>query len=198
MAKKLFIGLDISITSTGLCLDYNGFKKLFIFVDKNLSDKMKCDGVEYKKYDRKMPKDFPKDDSEMVKLISYENLSNMVLSTIENFMFDYKILPTETFIFYEKPSLQSKGQAALEIPIINALIRRKLLSTFPLVNFKGYAPTSLKKEWTGSGRAKKTEMESTYNEKISQGAKLPLLVRKLKSCKLDDIIDAIALVEIHK
>lgn len=194
---KLMIGLDMSVTSTGVCLDLNGHKKLFLFVDRKLTDKKKCSAVEYIMYKRYSEKDHPSLDYEMVKLKSYENLATVILKTIESVMLKYNILPSDTEIYFERPSLQSKGQAALEIPILNALIRRKLLTLCPIENFRGLAPSQLKKLWTGNGRAKKPEMEEKYIE-VMEKLNLPALPKLLKTTKVDDIIDAIALVEIHK
>lgn len=193
--NKALIGLDISISSTGLCIDIDGFKRLILIVDKTLTQNSKCDDVEYFVYNRisEKIKGYEGLDDEMLKLVSYENKANLVLEKIVETLKLYRIDTNDVEIYFEKPSLQAQGQAKLEIPIVNALVRRKLLTIFDINQINGHAPTQLKKMWTGNGRAKKEEMEEVYLTKD-----LPKLTRKIKGCKLDDIIDAIALVEIHK
>lgn len=196
--KIMRVGLDMSITSTGLCIDIDGFKKLYIIVDRELTKNQKCDDCEYIVYDRIL--EAGKDNRakgleyDMVKLMSYENAANTVFKLIKKYIKLYSIEFSNVFIYFEKPSLQSKGQAALEIPIINAIIRRKLLTLLDIRNFIGFTPSKLKKDWTGKGNANKTLMEEVYRTKKG----LPLLTKKIKGTKIDDIIDAIALVEINK
>ncbi|BAV39239.1 hypothetical protein BPT24_114 [Tenacibaculum phage pT24] len=194
MGKKIMkVGLDMSIKSTGVCIDIDGYKKLFLFVDEELKGNKIIEGVEYIVYNRRLPKDFSHIDMDMVKLMSYESLADKILMKIIEFKDIYKISNDDVLLFFERPSLQSKGQASLEIPITNAIIRRKLLSIFNIGNFKGYPPSSLKKAFTGNGRASKDEMFEEYNKRPH----LPKLIQKIKTAKIDDIVDAVALIEIN-
>ncbi len=189
--NKMLIGLDISMTSTGLCIDLNGYKKLHIITDKQLTDKKKVDGVEHVVYDRVFELDGVHDD--ICKVVTAENLSTKVLELITKIIMLYKVDTKDITIGIEGMSLGSKGRAMLDIPIFGAMVKRKLLTLVDGTRIKIFAPSTLKKQFTGNGRAKKPDMEAEYLERP-----LPILKTQLKTAKKDDIIDAIAIVEVMK
>lgn len=190
MAKNVMhVGLDISITSTGMCISVDGFMKQFLFVDKDIEEKNKVGGVEYIKFHRIIKEDGVSHD--ILTILSAENQAKEVYNKIMHYVQLYNI--DVVMVYVEGASYASKGKYALDIPVYQGIVKRKMLTITDKQNIKVLPPTTLKKAFTGNGRAGKPDMEKAYVEKGC----LPILTKRIKSIKSDDIVDATALVWVH-
>lgn len=190
MDKVMHIGLDISITSTGMCISIDNCMKQFLFVDKDIDEKDKVQGVEYIKFNRIVKEDCASHD--ILTILSAENQAKEILKVIEHYCKLYKVeKPLQIYI--EGASYMSKGKYALDIPVYQGIVKRKMLTITDKQFIRVLPPTTLKKAFTGNGRASKPEMEKAYIEKGC----LPILKKRIKSIKSDDVVDATALVWVH-
>lgn len=185
----LHIGLDISIVSTGLCIYLDGCFKQYLFVDRDIEDKNKVSNVQYIKYDRILKEEGVNHD--ILTIFSAENLAKTILETLEHWVKIYKV--TEIRAYIEGASYMSKGKYALDIPVFQGIVKRKLLTLVDKRDIKILPPSSLKKSFTGNGRAGKPDMEVSYK----QIKELPVLNKRIKSIKSDDVVDATALVWVY-
>lgn len=190
MVKKLHVGLDISIVSTGVCIYMGKCYKQYLIVDRDIDIKNRVVGVEYKKYTRILKEDGVNHD--ILTILNAESLAKKVLEVIEHFVKIYNI-EEPLNVYIEGASYASKGKYALDIPVYQGIVKRKILTIADKKYIKILPPSTLKKAFTGSGRAGKPEMENAYKER----KELPVLAKRIKSIKSDDIVDATALVWVH-
>lgn len=188
--KNMHIGLDISIVSTGMCIYIDGFFKQFLFVDRDIEEKNKVGNVQYIKYERIIKEEGVSHD--ILTILSAENLAKKVSETIAEFAVLYKV-DAPISVYIEGAAYMAKGKYALDIPVFAGIVKRKMLTLTDKRMIKVIPPTTLKKAFTGSGRAGKPEMEIAYKE-IKE---LPILTKRIKSIKSDDVVDATALVWVN-
>lgn len=181
---KVKIGLDISIVSTGMCMYQDGVFKQYLFVDRDIEERNKVSGVEYIKYDRILEANNVSHD--ILTILSAENLSKEIEKVLSKIKCNIEF-------YIEGASYMSKGKYALDIPVFQGIVKRILLGISPKEDINVIPPTSLKKSFTGKGNASKIQMQEAY-EKIND---LPVLTKRIKSIKSDDVVDATALVWVN-
>lgn len=196
------VGIDFSINSTAVALqeddeniqvicfipNYKKGKKSFRIHDDISSI------VQIEHYEKLTCRD--KEDEQNVKLKNAHNLSETIMSRLEN------IKPDEIRI--EGYSFGSKGNAFIDLITFNTFLKVKLIQKFGHV-LKIVPPKTLKKKFTNNGNASKCEMIHEFMKRnvfhILQEKLIELdFIKKENEFTipkpLDDIIDAIALISI--
>lgn len=196
------VGIDFSINSTALALqeddgniqvicfipNYKKGKKSFRIHDE-LSNILQIESYEKLSCHEK-------EEEQNIKLKNAHNLSETIMSRLEN------IKPDEIRI--EGYSFGSKGNAFIDLITFNTFLKVKLIQKFGHV-LKIVPPKTLKKKFTNNGNASKCEMVHEFMKKNV----FHILQEKIKELNfikndseftipkpLDDVIDAIALISI--
>lgn len=169
------IGLDLSINSTGVCVNKDGKCNYFIITSK-MTRKMQLFEHKYIKYilynKQEVEGEYP--DKETIKT---NNINNIVLE-IEKIIKKYK--PDQVKI--EGISFGSTGSAALiDLSGLNYMVRKMLVDRN--IPFTIISPSQNKKFATGNGSAEKDVM-------IDAWKRLDKNVRDITEVKIDDLADA--------
>lgn len=193
---KLFIGIDPSINSTGLCIlgyDDNDIKiheSFYIIKPEKLTKKEQKAEAElqnfkyliYPKYDLNQYKEV-NHLHEYYKTINMSNLVetiyNKIVDEMQTYIFDSNF---ESFIVIEGISYGSsiRTKSVFDLAGLNYLIRYKLIKVFEHSKFTIVPPSELKKFISGKGNSNKDVMIELFKT-IYPNFNLP---------KLDDIADA--------
>lgn len=193
---KLFIGIDPSINSTGLCMltyddNDNKVSESFYIVkpDKLTKKEEKAEKnnenfkyIIYPKYDLNQYKEV-NHLHEYYKTINMSNLVeciyNKIVDEMQKYMFDKNF---ESFIVIEGISYGSsiRTKSVFDLAGLNYLIRYKLLKVFNHSKLTIVPPSELKKFISGKGNSNKDVMVELFKT-IYPNFNLP---------KLDDIADA--------
>lgn len=193
---KLFIGIDPSINSTGLCMltyddNDNKVSESFYIVkpDKLTKKEEKAEKnnenfkyIIYPKYDLNQYKEV-NHLHEYYKTINMSNLVeciyNKIVDEMQKYMFDKNF---ESFIVIEGISYGSsiRTKSVFDLAGLNYLIRYKLLKVFNNSKLTIVPPSELKKFISGKGNSNKDVMVELFKT-IYPNFNLP---------KLDDIADA--------
>ena len=193
---KLYIGIDPSMNSTGLCCqtyDDNGnkiYEKFYIIKPDKLTKKEQkaqdendnFEYVIYQKYGLTKYKDI-NHLHEYYKTINMSNLVeiiyNKIVEEMQKYMFDENF---ESLIVIEGISYGSsiRTKSVFDLAGLNYLIRYKLIKVFEHSKFTIVPPSELKKFITGKGNANKDAIVSLFS----------VLYPDLLLPKLDDIADA--------
>ncbi len=139
-----YIGIDISINSTAICIETNGIQKILSFTNKKDNNiyikELNSYGVDFTHFERKILKDYT--DNELSKLNHYINISdkivNKILSVID--------LSKKTYCQIEGYSFSKNTSSILDIVSLSTLIRSKLLTNINDIDMRIISPSSLKLE----------------------------------------------------
>ena len=139
-----YIGIDISINSTAICIETNGIQKILSFTNKKDNNiyikELNSYGVDFTHFERKILKDYT--DNELSKLNHYINISdkiiNKILSVID--------LTKKTYCQIEGYSFSKNTSSILDIVSLSTLIRSKLLVNIKDIDMRIISPSSLKLE----------------------------------------------------
>lgn len=212
--KTLIFGLDLSLNSTGVCVlfvennetthvlfynlvynDGNNIVTEIPFVNRvsysipsHINEKelvLECENEFQNSYNENMIH------SNIKAVIASDNISSFIYNLIE------KEDPDQVFINmegYVNPSFMSKRQAntVQDLTIMQGMIRSNIFK-MKFVKKKNIKleltlPNTLKKFFTGDGKADKKKMIDTFMKKWGGRDKI------ISNQKIDDIIDAFALV----
>jgi Holliday junction resolvasome RuvABC endonuclease subunit len=193
---KLFIGIDPSLNSTGLCFqtyDDNEnkiYEKFFIIKPEKLTKKEQKaqdenDNFEYVIYPKTDLSEYNDNNHlhEYHKTLNMISLIDAIYNTIINVMQQYiDDEYFESFIVMEGISYGSsiRTKSVFDLAGLNYLIRYKLIKVFNHTKFTIVPPSELKKFTTGKGNANKDTIVTLFQ----------LLYPNLTLPKLDDIADA--------
>lgn len=195
LIKNIRIGLDISENSTGMVINADGQIFMYLIVPKiplTLKGQPRTKfthSAEYLVYN-KYPDSENFSENEYNKILSYESIVDVILTKLSEFNISDDC---DVFIGAETPSYSSNGRAAINIPQINIMVRSNVLKMFKgyNVSFDSFAPSNLKKLFTGDGRADKPVMVAELTKHINiHVTKNPVHV--------SDLADAYALTHVTK
>lgn len=190
----MFIGIDPSLNSTGLCFQlYDNkdkiYEKFYIVKPDKLTKKEKTssesilvfDYVIYDKYDLTKYND-NNHLHEYYKTLNMICLIDKIYDTILCEIEKINDIGFKAFIVMEGISYGSsiRTKSVFDLAGLNYLIRYKLIKTFDQFDFIIVPPSELKKFTIGKGNANKEDMVSLFK----------LLYPELNIPKLDDIADA--------
>ena len=155
------IGLDLSINSTGICINDNGNYTYYIITPHITKSQRQVDVISYIEYSKQ------KSDSENIRSIG---------ECIQQILYKYQV----DLIVIEDISLQSHSSSIITLSLLNGYVRRILDEMG--IRFIMIPPTSLKKFAVGNGGAKKDVM-------IDSWIRLDPRLKDVK-VKIDDLCDA--------
>ena len=198
---SLYIGIDPSINSTGICIQsyYNGEPlrtKFFIVHSGRLTKKESeavdnldglVDVVEYNKIDTSIYKKKDNNEFEIAKtknLISIvSSISDILDSESRKLSLEYKYEDIESYITIEANSFNSRSRSVslIELCGLNFLIRKEIMDR-NLTHLIVGTPSEMKKYATSKGNADKELVKLVFLTKYPE----------FKDCafKIDDIADA--------
>ena len=221
MVKSLIIGLDLSFSSTGICISY---------LEDNIGKKIQFHKVMFDDCSNKTGKAYTPEQIKNVNIITYRMPTNLlaeglvfdindennfeqseitlkaivaskkILNIIENSIKRYN--PNEIMFSIENyimPNFSGKNQLKHVSGLITlqGFVRRDciLLCLKNNIQIKLYTPTpsSNKLFFTGNGNAEKPEMLK-YFLTYYNGNKLLPTIKESDSAKINDVIDAFSLV----
>lgn len=169
------IGLDLSINSTGICINKDGKCKYYIIASKLTKKQQEFDHkyVHLIQYDKLQPEG----EYNVKETIKTNNINNIVLE-IEKIIKKYK--PDQVKI--EGISFGSTGSAALiDLSGLNYMVRKMLIDNN--IPFNIISPSQNKKFATGNGSAEKDVM-------IDAWKRLDKNISNITEIKIDDLADA--------
>lgn len=186
----IYIGIDPSLNSTGICVNINNKYNYFVITSKNTKKikDFKSKYVEYLIYEKF---DTNKKVNEY-KIVEQNKAHNVyqICTYIENIIKKYKKKDVCT-VFMEGVSYGSIGSSALvDLSGLNFAIRNILISN--QIEFTIVSPSQNKKFATGLGNAQKDMMIFSWL-KIE-----PHMSEIIKEFKSDDLADAFFLSNYHK
>ena len=155
------IGLDLSINSTGVCVNDGGVYSYYIITPHITKSQKQIDVISYIEYSKQ------KSDSENIKSIG---------GCIQQILYKHQV----DLVTIEDISLQSHSSSIITLSLLSGYIRRILDEMG--IRFITVPPTSLKKFSVGNGGAKKDVM-------IDSWMRLDPRLKDIK-VKIDDICDA--------
>ena len=180
MNKKLIIGIDPSINSTGICVrnPNTGESKYYIITSK-MTKKMKLFDNQYimfLPYDKQDVKDEDYSKKENLKFLNIVNICSRLISIIDS-LSDF-----ELEAYMEGVSYGSVGSAALvDLSFLNSALRMTLINRS--VPFTIVSPTSLKKFACANGQADKNLM-------IDAWKRMDKNIANITDIKIDDLADS--------
>jgi Holliday junction resolvasome RuvABC endonuclease subunit len=182
----IYIGIDPSLNSTGVCVNDNGKCKYFIISSK-MTKKMqnfKNDFIEFLPYNKEDTNKKANDYAQ----VEYNKANNIynVCMRIKEIISKYP----ECEVFMEGVSYGSVGSAALvDLSGLNFAIRNLLIDNN--IRFTIVSPMQNKKFATGIGNADKEHM-------IFSWLMIEKHLKDIKEIKIDDLADAYFLSNFHK
>ncbi len=170
------IGLDLSINSTGICINIDNQIFDYYIITPKLTKKQQLFSHKHVKlitYDKVIPEG-EYSDKEFTKTFNI----NKIVIEIENVILKY----SPDFVNIEGVSFGSTGSAALiDLSGLNYMVRRMLIEHD--IKFQIISPTQNKKFATGNGSAEKDIM-------IDAWKKLDKNISNIKDIKIDDLADS--------
>jgi Holliday junction resolvasome RuvABC endonuclease subunit len=182
----IYIGIDPSLNSTGVCVNDNGKCKYFIISSK-MTKKMqnfKNDFIEFLPYNKEDTNKKLNDYAQ----VEYNKANNIynVCTRIKEIVLNYP----ECEVFMEGVSYGSVGSAALvDLSGLNFAIRNLLIDNN--IRFTIVSPMQNKKFATGIGNADKEHM-------IFSWLMIEKHLKDIKEIKIDDLADAYFLSNFYK
>ena len=185
MPNKISIGLDLSINSTGVCVNMNNTQYFYIITSKmtqkgiklynDMSNKI-CNVILYDKVDHK---GLEYSQKELAKTTNYYTISNHIIDIIKT----HSTTDDEIECYIEGVSYGSIGSAALvDLVGLNFVVRTKLIENN--YKFTIVSPTENKRDAVGNGQATKDLMVYSFLQLHPQFGDFN------KVTKIDDIADA--------
>lgn len=180
----LTIGIDPSLNSTGVCVNFNGVCEYFVIISK-MTKKMKEFKHKYIHYLSYEKQDTNKKENvyETVELHKAQNIYYICENIKKILEETYNKYNEKITVYMEGVSYGSIGSAALvDLSGLNFAIRNILLS-LPYIDFVIVSPTQNKKFATGNGAADKDLMVFSW-KKIEKN------IADITEIKIDDLADA--------
>ena len=191
---NIFIGIDQSINSTGICVkickDNELIKEHFYIITNKVTKKALAysetlDNFDYIFYDKKEKSDsLNNDEFEWYKLLNNILISDNIIEIIEKNISSFL---DRVYIGMEGISYQSsQTKSLLDLAGLSTLIRYRLYKYFNshqdnIGELKIFTPGEVKKFATGNGNSSKDVMVGLFKTAFKEIAQLP---------KIDDIADA--------
>lgn len=195
--NKLFVGIDLSVRSSGLALYSPSEKKIWTYFyatrkkDISRTYQSVCSWQGNTAFSTEA---FPRQLSDMPLIEKYTQVTSDIIHTIQRHMVDRDAV----FIRMEGYAFGARSSSSSKLHEIGGILKYR-------IHEKGYEmeelpPTSLKKHFTGLGNASKCEM---YNRFVELG--FPMLMSEFGFTEIDsdkgdipnpiqDVVDACALV----
>lgn len=180
MKNKIYVGIDVSVNSTGLVIRKNN-ETFFYRIISQKGSKTNSPSVILLKYERLLDGK-TESEKEIEKIVSGEALAKLITSTIKRHIDENDYLSVR-----QESSVVSVGRV-LDLVMFNVLIKREILRELNPDEWYIVPPKTLKKAYTGNGNAKKDLMIETFL-KDHKGFD----VVSHPKAKIDDIVDAYAL-----
>jgi Holliday junction resolvasome RuvABC endonuclease subunit len=192
MITKLTIGLDISINCTGIAVMYEqdsiAYQQLYVlspYIHKHRSI-----DIEYLQYDKHIDAT-NYSTKESSKAYNYHRLSNTLCKALFKYFkqLDKACIPK---VIIENFAHNAIGAAKIDTPMLNAVVRDKIITCFDKYGTYLFIITPLqnKKRFTGNGKASKEMMVQEFLHKNPE-------FEYVQGAKLDDVADAFALASSH-
>lgn len=162
---SIFIGIDLSLNSTGICIireDRNKIVSIFktenniekIFTrDDHFSLLNNCEEVNIILEPKSKQEEAEYHIRERSKISSFIRLTDLIINSIEN------EIGEETYIAMEGISFGSTGNSLIDISMATGILRKELIERLGrnTDNFFVFSPTAIKK-FAGKGNFKKIDM----------------------------------------
>lgn len=210
----IYIGIDFSINSTGICLFDESTKK---FYWKSICSNVKINNkpfshhkaisgfVDVQSYDRKVPKS-TYSETNSYKLINAIELAEIIINLLKDFT---KGREDQVKLAFEGFSYGSKGNSFIDLIMYNSICKRAIQAHYNSVDNKSFkievfSPSEVKKHFSGNGNAGKGLMiESFVKDKSMENDSLRIYTESLNleanskiPKPLDDLIDSYAIVKL--
>lgn len=183
----IFIGLDLSINSTGVCINDSDTNTCHYFIISPKDAKKTYPNITFVKYDKCKSST---DDSFIVRELKKSNNIFNIVKKIEDIIVKYK--GDNTLCVLESISYGSSSSSVLsDLSGLNYATRYMLMNNG--FNFNVVAPTQLKKFAVGNGSADKELMTHAWLT-----CQTTIKEEDIKKLKADDIADAYFLSEFFK
>lgn len=123
----------------------------------------------------------------------YDKMTDMLIRWINSNIGPNTLIALEDWIY------SLRGSALIDIVYATSILRYKLIKKYGEDKLNFYAPTHVKKSFTGNGRASKTDMLNTYN-RLKKTSPFAQWCHKLSSEHKpeEDIIDSFAVMQTMK
>jgi hypothetical protein len=190
----IYVGIDFSISSAGLCIHDEEGKDHFFNAQRNKLPKKYMEVYDNTKIDilplEKMPTDLGYSETEVLKIKEAKHLASVLMTQIGRFG-----RSTNIRVGIEGFSYGGIGSRTLDLAGFQYVLRSQLIEAGYVQNFKVYTPGEIKK-FAIKGNASKEQMMEAYlelnenneltrvmkNEVVSSASKFPK--------PIDDLVDA--------
>lgn len=169
------IGLDLSINSTGVCVNVDGVCDYYIIASKLTKKQLEFSHshVHLIQYDKQQPEG-EYTEKERIKTLNIDHIVTWIYRILSNYDCDV--------VNIEGISFGSTGSAALiDLSGLNYMVRKMLIDNN--ISFNIISPTQNKKFATGNGSAEKDVM-------IDAWKRLDRSISDITTIKIDDLADA--------
>ena len=205
---KVFIGIDLSLNSTGICIiKENTIKVISIFKTENNIEKIfekkdhfsllkKCGDVKIILEGKKNISNEEYHVKERSKILSFIRLNELIINSIK------EEITEETYIGMEGISFGSTGNSLVDISMVTGILRKDLINNLGgnTERFFVLPPTSIKK-FAGKGNFKKIDMfeaiikendiDSDFIKMLNSNKNLCVTPKGVVKKPIEDMIDSI-------
>jgi hypothetical protein len=205
---KVFIGIDLSLNSTGICIiKENTVKVISIFKTENNIEKIfekkdhfsllkKCKDVKIILEAKKNISNEEYHVKERSKISSFIRLNELIINSIK------EEITEETYIGMEGMSFGSTGNSLIDISMATGILRKDLINNLGgnTERFFVFSPTSIKK-FAGKGNFKKIDMfeaiikendiDSDFIKMINSNKNLCVTPKGVVKKPIEDMIDSV-------
>lgn len=177
----IYIGIDPSINSTGICVSMNNGNNHYYIITSKMTKKMKAFShphITYLPYDKPDHTHLEYSEKENVKFNNITNICNHIYNIITHHTTNHNDIE----VYMEGVSYGSTGSAALvDLCFLNSAIRMTLKQLG--IKFTIVSPTSLKKFACANGQADK-------NVIIDAWKRMDTNISNIDNVKIDDLADS--------
>jgi Holliday junction resolvasome RuvABC endonuclease subunit len=183
MKKHITIGLDLSYNSTGICFQEitptGTHYSFFNIVPKKSKHSKNIQQIVYPKVTP--PKEPTYTEQDMSKILNCHLISSTIRDLIKSYH-DYTFT-----VNMEGNVFTTNGAARLvDLTMLNTIVKLELTKLESIKELYVFAPSNVKKVFTGKGNASKDLMISTFTDKYPDFD---------TTGKIDDLVDAYALCQ---
>ena len=180
MKHKLTIGLDLSINSTGICINRENSEPIYYIIVPALTKKMKT--INDLKHSRITHLEYVKSHKDIKHNI--KAISKKICEILKDFERDID------YVVIEDVAMRANGNSIIDLTLLNGYIRCEL--DHMNIPYKSTVPTQWKKQLLGNGQAKK-DLTIYHWGRLDIDACQQMMSH---NCKCDDIADAYFLSQI--
>ena len=169
LQNRLVVGLDLSLNSTGVTffgkLDDKEWHESYVVTPYNLTE-----------YFFRQHKEIECDDKDMHKVLRYEAIADEIITLINEAISSQcklGIVAVEGISYGARFSAKSTSSNIYDLSALNAHVRYRIYKEFvnsdkvlPDFEIRVIAPLSVKKQFTGNGKAKKYDMYLKHMEVV--------------------------------